>query len=67
MHGVGHCKVLALYGLLTHHVPHACVQYRCHMAVHAASTLEVQDRPHLVLEFGVASEISNTAGFGSKS
>ena len=38
------CKVLALHGLLTHHVSRARAQYRCHQAVHTASTLEVQYR-----------------------
>ena len=36
------------------------------MAVHTASTLEVQHRPHSELEFGVTSEINITTGFGSK-
>ena len=61
------CKVLTLHGLLTRHVAHARAQYRCHMAVHTASTLEVQHRPHSELEFGVQSEINITTGFGSKS
>ena len=38
------CEVLALHGLLACHVSRACVRYRCHMAVYAASTLEVQYR-----------------------
>ena len=36
------------------------------MAVHTASTLEVQHRPHSELEFGVHSETNITTGFGSK-
>ena len=46
---------------------HARARYRCHTAVHTASTLEVRGRPHSVLEFGVSSEINITTGFGSKS
>ena len=61
------CKVLALHGLLTRHVPYARVQYRCHTAVHTANTLVVQHRPQLELEFGVHSETNITTGFGSKS
>ena len=37
------------------------------MAVHTASTLEVQHRPHSELEFGGHSEINITTGFGSNS
>ena len=38
------CKVLALHGLLTHHMARAHAWYRCHTAVHTASTWEVQHR-----------------------
>ena len=38
------CKVLTLHGLLTRHVAHARVRYRCRTAVHTASTFEVQHR-----------------------
>ena len=38
------CKVLTLHGLLTRHVAQARVRYRCHTAVHTASTLEVPHR-----------------------
>ena len=60
------CKVLALHGLLTHHVSCAHVRYRCRTAVHIASTLEVQHRLHLELEFGHHSEINIATGFRSK-
>ena len=44
---------------------HARAWYRCHTAVYTAKTLDVQDRPHSVLEFGIHSEINITTGFGS--
>ena len=55
-----HCKVLALHGPLTHHVSHARARYSCRMAVHTASTLVVQYRPHSELEFGIQSETNIT-------
>ena len=64
---VANCKVLTLHGLLTRHVAHARARYRCRTAVHTASTLEVQYRPHSELEFRLHSETNITTGFGSKS
>ena len=54
------CKVLALHGLLTCHVACALAWYRCHTAVHIASTLVVPHRPHSELEFGIQSETNIT-------
>ena len=51
---------MTLHGLLTRHVASACAWYRCRTAVHTASTLLVQHRPHLELEFGLRSETNIT-------
>ena len=63
----GSNSLLHLHGLLTRHMSCARAWYRCHMAVHTASTLEVHTDHIRSWSLDIHSEINITTGFGSKS